>query len=61
MALYASWNGATEVATWEVLAGPRRANWARWNRFRDGFETTMLVHTSDPYIAVRPETVMVRF
>ena len=20
--LYASWNGATEVATWEVLAGP---------------------------------------
>src|SRR5919112_1127791 len=21
--LYASWNGATEVATWEVLAGPR--------------------------------------
>jgi hypothetical protein len=21
--LYASWNGATEVATWEVLSGPR--------------------------------------
>jgi hypothetical protein len=53
-ALYASWNGATEVATWEVLAGPRPGQLESVESFpRDGFETTMLVHTSDPYIAVR--------
>jgi Arylsulfotransferase (ASST) len=53
-ALYASWNGATEVATWEVLAGPRPGRLGSVKSFpRDGFETTMLVHTSDPYIAVR--------
>ena len=54
LALYASWNGATEVATWEVLAGPRPGQLGSVESFpRDGFETTMLVHTSDPYIAVR--------
>jgi hypothetical protein len=26
--LYASWNGATEVATWEVLAGPGPTDWS---------------------------------
>jgi hypothetical protein len=52
--LYASWNGATEVTTWEVLAGPRPGQLGSVESFpRDGFETTMLVHTSDPYIAVR--------
>ena len=25
--LYASWNGATEVATWQVLAGPAQTSW----------------------------------
>ena len=52
--LYASWNGATEVATWEVLAGPRqgRLEWVGAVP-RDGFETSMLVQTFDPYIAVR--------
>ena len=33
------------------LGGARRpapGQLGRWNRFRDGFETTMLVHTSDP-------------
>jgi len=52
--LYASWNGATDIATWEVLAGPHPGQleplgtvpWA-------GFETAMLVQTSDPYVAVR--------
>jgi hypothetical protein len=53
-ALYASWNGATEVATWEVLAGPRPSQLGSVESFpRNGFETTMLVHTSDPYVAVR--------
>jgi hypothetical protein len=52
--LYASWNGATEVATWEVLAGPRpgQLEWVR-SVPRDGFETAMLVQTSAPYVAVR--------
>jgi Arylsulfotransferase (ASST) len=52
--LYASWNGATEVATWEVLVGPRPGQLESVGSFpRDGFETAMLVHTSDPYVAVR--------
>ena len=52
--LYASWNGATEVATWEVLAGPRQSRLEPVGSVpRDGFETAMLVRTSDPYIAVR--------
>ena len=51
---YASWNGATEVATWEVLAGPRvdRLGALRSSP-RDGFETVMVVRTSDPYVGVR--------
>ena len=54
VALYASWNGATEVATWEVLAGPRPGQLGSVGSFpRDGFETAMLVQTADPYIAVR--------
>jgi hypothetical protein len=52
--LYASWNGATEVGTWEVLAGPRPSQLESVESFpRDGFETAMLVQTSDPYVAVR--------
>ena len=55
--LYASWNGATEVAIWEVLAGPRPGQLESVGSFpRNGFETTMLVQTSDPYIAVRVKT-----
>jgi hypothetical protein len=39
--LYASWNGATEVATWEVLAGTRQSRLesvvsVASGRFRDG-------------------------
>src|SRR5918995_2816796 len=52
--LYASWNGATEVATWEVLAGPRQSRLASVGSVpRDSFETAMLVQTFDPYVAVR--------
>jgi hypothetical protein len=52
--VYANWNGATEVATWQVLAGPgpdrlRPAGSAP----RDGFETSITVHTSEPYVGVR--------
>jgi Arylsulfotransferase (ASST) len=52
--LYASWNGATEVATWEVLAGSDPGELESLGSVpRDGFETAMLVQTSDPYVAVR--------
>jgi hypothetical protein len=52
--LYASWNGATEVAAWEVLAGPSPSRLESLGSVpRDGFETAMLVQTSDPYVAVR--------
>jgi hypothetical protein len=52
--LYASWNGATGLATWEVLAGPRQSRLESVGSVpRDGFETAMLVQTFDPYVAVR--------
>src|SRR5215210_1625175 len=52
--VYASWNGATEVATWEVLAGPRPGQLESLGSVpHDGFETAILVQTSDPYVAVR--------
>jgi hypothetical protein len=54
--LYASWNGATEVATWRALAGPSP------NRLQpleavpqEGFEPTITVHTTQPYIVMRAE------
>jgi hypothetical protein len=51
---YASWNGATEVASWEVLAGsdPRRMN-PVGEVPREGFETAIEVRTSEPYVGVR--------
>jgi len=51
--VYASWNGATEVATWEVLAGSSLYQLESVGSFpRDGFETAMLVRTAEPYIVV---------
>jgi Arylsulfotransferase (ASST) len=52
--VYASWNGATEVARWQVLAGAapdRLAGVA--SRARDGFETEIAARTRAPYVAVR--------
>jgi hypothetical protein len=52
--LYASWNGATEVESWEVFAGPRPDRLGSVGSVpRDGFETAMLVQTSHSYVAVR--------
>ena len=52
--LYASWNGATEVDSWEVLAGPHPGQLASLGSVpRDGFETAMLAQTSEPYMAVQ--------
>ena len=54
VALYASWNVATEVETWEVLAGPGPGRLeALGSVSRNGFETGMVVQTSGPYITVR--------
>jgi Arylsulfotransferase (ASST) len=52
--LYASWNGATEVATWEVLAGSNpEALEAVGVRPRKGFETEITVETTEAYVGVR--------
>jgi hypothetical protein len=52
--LYASWNGATEVESWEVLAGELPGQLESVGSVpRDGFETAMLAQTSHPYFAVR--------
>ncbi len=54
VALYVSWNGATEVATWEVIAGLRPGHLELLGEVpRDGFETVMLAQTTGPYLAVR--------
>ncbi len=53
--VYASWNGATEVATWQVLAGPSPARLTPVGAAapRKGFETTITVNTTKPYIRVQ--------
>ena len=52
--VYASWNGATQVATWEVLAGPNSNRLESLGSVpRDGFETVMLVRSAEPHVVVR--------
>jgi hypothetical protein len=52
--VYASWNGATQVANWEVLAGPNPNQLESLGAVsRDRFETAMLVRTAEPYLVVR--------
>ena len=51
--VYVSWNGATEVASWEVLAGPSLDEMealgdAPWR----GFETAITAKTAEPYVGV---------
>jgi len=49
----ASWNGATTVASWQVLAGASATSMAAVaTARRSGFETTIAVHTSASHIAV---------
>ena len=52
--LYASWNGATDVTRWQVLAGidPDRLR-PIGSTTKAGFETAIAVRTSQPYVAVR--------
>ncbi len=52
--VFASWNGATDVATWEVLAGPSSRQLTPQGRYPSrAFETRMFVKTTQPYIQVR--------
>ena len=52
--LYASWNGATEVATWEVLAGPNPEELeAVASVPRNGFETAITARTPELYVVVQ--------
>ena len=51
--VYASWNGATEVRRWRVLAGPRAdALEPAGTGARRGFETALVVRTGEPLVAV---------
>jgi hypothetical protein len=51
--VYASWNGATEVATWTVLAGRTGSALSRvGSQHRSGFETAVTVNTVGPFFAV---------
>ena len=53
--VYASWNGATEVAAWEVIGGERSDRLTRVaTAQRTGFETTISVPGRPNYVAVRP-------
>jgi hypothetical protein len=50
--VYASWNGATEVTSWTVLAGPHRgALRPAGSVRRTGFETAVAVHHGGPWYA----------
>src|SRR5829696_2613375 len=52
--LYASWNGATDLESWEVLAGSRPDRLEPLGSVtRDGFETAILARSAEPYVAVR--------
>jgi Arylsulfotransferase (ASST) len=53
--VYASWNGATEVAHWNVLAGKTATSLSPVaSAGRTGFETAISVRHPGPYFAVEP-------
>jgi hypothetical protein len=55
LTVYVSWNGATNVARWELMAGrsPNKLTPLHSTATRSGFETDMPATTSQPYLAVR--------
>ncbi|MBA2510228.1 MAG: arylsulfotransferase family protein [Rubrobacteraceae bacterium] len=54
ISVHASWNGATEVTSWGILAGPAPDRLKTLGFVpRDGFETSMVVRTDDPYFGVK--------
>ncbi len=53
--VYASWNGATRVASWGLLAGKRHSSLAYvGSARRTGFETAIAAANVGPYFAVEP-------
>ncbi|HYS33232.1 MAG TPA: hypothetical protein VEM58_13335, partial [Streptosporangiaceae bacterium] len=54
--VYASWNGATEAATWTVLAGGAQTTLAPVTSARkSGFETAIASSAKGPYFAVEAQ------
>ena len=54
LTVYASWNGSTEIASWQVLAGGSRSELVSIVAVpRTGFETSIGVATSASYVAAR--------
>ena len=55
LTVYASWNGATEFASWQALAGPGpdRLKPVGPAADRDGFETAITVRTTERYVGVQ--------
>jgi Arylsulfotransferase (ASST) len=54
MTVSVSWNGATDVASWRVLAGASPTTLAPLSTAaRTGFQTTIAAHTGGPYVAVQ--------
>jgi outer membrane protein assembly factor BamB len=52
--IYASWNGATEVTTWQVLAGSAPDQLEPLaSAPSEGFETVITVHTTQPYLGLK--------
>lgn len=53
--VYASWDGATDVASWQVLAGPSPTTLVPVEQFpvSSSFETVMRVSSPGPYFAVQ--------
>ncbi len=52
--LYVSWNGATEVATWQVLAGAAPDDLESLGSApRKGFETVITLRTNEPYLVLK--------
>jgi hypothetical protein len=52
--VYASWNGATTVSSWRVLAGSSRSKLTTVGTFPDKyFETTMTVRSTAPYFEIQ--------
>jgi Arylsulfotransferase (ASST) len=57
IAVSVSWNGATEVASWQVLAGSSPSSLApAATAAKAGFQTTISVPAAGPYVAVQALT-----
>ena len=53
MLVYASWNGATGVARWQVLSGSRSRLRGVASKARHGFETEITARSRGSHVAVR--------